>query len=155
MATNALIVHQLPQRIRLRIPEYRGDTAYFDKLKEKIRSIDNVRNVKTYPLTGGIAIEFDGNADDLLNKVQQHELNIQVDENLIEKKSKSALRKNLSRPLNLVTGREITPMFMVGSVLAVVSLVQTLRGKILVPSISGFWYATQAFKQSGKSRRQP
>jgi hypothetical protein len=43
-------------------------------------------------------------------------------------------------------------MFMAGTALTVVGLVQTFRGKIIVPSITAFWYALEAFRTSGKNR---
>jgi len=59
-----------------------------------------------------------------------------------------AVRNSGIRPFRLVSGREINPMFMVGSALAIVGLVQTFRGKIVVPSVTAFWYALEAFRAS-------
>jgi hypothetical protein len=54
--------------------------------------------------------------------------------------------------LNLVSGRDINVMFMLGALMVAVGIVQIYRGRILVPAISAFWYAVNAFRESGKSR---
>lgn len=60
MITSAIIVHQMEGRIRLRVPEMRGETTYFQKIEDKISELEDVYIVSTRPLTGSILIEHDG-----------------------------------------------------------------------------------------------
>jgi len=74
-----------------------------------------------------------------------------------EKGRQTPLAATLHSPFNLVSGREITPMFMAGTLLAALGAAQTLRGKFLAPAVTVFWYAIQAFRQAEMSRetREP
>lgn len=152
MAANAVIVHQIPGRIRMRISEKRGDDAYFSKLSEELAGIDTVCNVTTNAKTGSVVIEhFDG-LHALVEKMHLHDLVIDIQQAQPEKHPVLALDSMEMKPLNIVSGRDLNPMFMIASLLAVIGVVQTVRGKILIPSVSAFWSALEAFRQSGKAQ---
>lgn len=60
MTTTAIIVHQMEGRMRLRIPEMRGETAFFQSIKEQLTEHEDIFSVSVRPLTGSILIEHDG-----------------------------------------------------------------------------------------------
>lgn len=156
MATNAVIVHQLPGRVRLRLHEKRGDPDYFSAMSENIARLNGVHHVKVNPSTGSMLIEFSESTDNLLRQLQQHDLYLSEKEhdhtNNMSERPTRLMSDEDAEPFHLVSNRDINPMFMVATMLAALGVVQTLRGKILVPSLSVFWYAMDAFRQSRTSR---
>lgn len=153
MAVQAEVAHTLPGRIRLRLREKRGDTAYFASLSEEVMICDGVERVKANAATGTILIEFSGRTEDLAGQLGQHGVSFlpSAPPNVENRPQPSSGNGNAT-PFHLVSNREINPMFMLGTALAVVGIVQALRGKILVPSLSVLWYAMEAFRQSGPAR---
>jgi cation transport ATPase len=155
MATAAIIVHQLPGRVRLRLDEKRGDPEYFSALSENVSHLNGVEQVKVNPSTGSMVIEFSDSTENLVQQLQQQDLSV---ENQYEKNKPTSRPAPVNSgvgsttPFHLVSNRDINPMFMLAAALAALGVVQTFRGKILVPSLSVLWYAMQAFRQSKASR---
>jgi hypothetical protein len=145
--TGALIVHQLPGRMRIRIPAMRGNPEYFSDLASKLGNMAGIAAVKANPATGSIVMQFSGNPESILEHLRELDLDPAIKHHDSDAASGSAIR-----PFRLVTGRDINPMFMAGLALAMVGLVQTYRGKVAVPSITAFWYAVEAFRASGEKR---
>lgn len=153
MSVQAEIAHSLPGRIRLRLREKRGDEAYFASLSEAVANCDDVERVKANAATGTILIEFSGRTEDLAGQLGQRGISFPTPTpSTAEKRPPQPFPDNGGAPFHLVSNREINPMFMLGTALAVVGIVQTLRGKILVPSLSVLWYAMETFRQSNTAR---
>lgn len=148
MAVQALVVHQLPGRVRLRVQERRGDAGYFSALSQDLSRLDGISHVKTNPATASVVIEYAGSADKLMQQLQFHDLSVQSPHAISSTDSAPARQMPDIPPLQLVSGRDINPMFMLGTLLAVLGIVQTVRGNILVPAMSTLWYAMSAFRQA-------
>lgn len=144
---DAVIVHQIPGRMRLRIPAMRGDSGYFSALSDKLENIEGVAMVKVNPASASIVLGYAGEAQMLLEKMRELELDPRIEEHVGD-----APRHSGIQPVRLISGRDINPMFMLGTALTVVGLVQTFRGQIVVPSVTVFWYALEAFRNAGKNR---
>jgi hypothetical protein len=157
MCAQAVIAHQIPGRMRLLIPEKRGDAGYFENLLDEFSRVDAVQRAKVNPLTGSLTLEFTGDPGDILQHLGMAELVSAGPDGQVDSVEGSVSSRVLGSPMpatspvNLVSGREVNPMFMVGSALGVVGLMQTFRGQVLAPAISVFWYAIEAFRQSGKN----
>ena len=150
MSVQAEIVHRLPGRIRLRLRERRGDTAYFASLSEDLGGCDGVERVKANPATGSILIEFSGLAENLARQLGHHGVSLRPQSApAAESRPQPVAGNGNARPFHLVSNQEINPMFMLGTMFAVMGIVQTLRGKILVPAVSLLWHAMAAFRQAG------
>lgn len=152
MTAVAEIVHRMPGRIRLRVPERRGDEAYFSALSEQISRLDGISHAKANPRTGSIVIEFFDDERSMMQELQNQGLSIE--QRVISPPRKNDQSRPFStsdddvEPFHIVSNRDINPMFMLGTLLAAVGIVQTFRGKILVPSLSVLWYAMEAFQRS-------
>lgn len=144
--TDAVIVHQIPGRIRLRVPGMRGNADYFAALTDSLGDAPGVQDVKASPGTASVVVRFDGEAQRIFEQMHRFGLSPKTREDV----SEAVKRAGLGR-VRLVSGRDIDPMFMAGTALALFGLVQTFRGKIVVPSITAFWYALEAFRASGRS----
>lgn len=153
MPVQAEIAHALPGRIRLRLREKRGDAAYFASLSEEMSNCEGVELVKANAATGSILIEFSGRTEDLAVQLGQHGVSLlPPTASGAEQRPQPFPGNGNATPFHLVSNREINSMFMLGTALAVVGIVQTLRGKILAPSLSVLWYAMEAFRQSSAAR---
>lgn len=154
MATTAVIVHQLPGRLRLRFRERRGDAEYLSSLSENLAADGGVDHVKVNASTGSMVIEFSDTVENLVQRLQQKDVVLAKPSTTgdLDERRKKPSGNDSAAPFHLVSDRDINPMFMLGTLLAAAGLVQTFRGKILVPSLSLLWYAIEAFRQSGKLR---
>jgi hypothetical protein len=65
MLPSAYFSHRSAQRMRLRIPERRGDLSYFIKIQEALKSWDSSLNIQITPLTSSVLIEPSLDADKL------------------------------------------------------------------------------------------
>lgn len=155
-AASAVIVHRIPGRIRLRLQEKRGDTDYFTALSEEISNMPAIDAVKVNPMTGSVVIHYSGATNDVLARLEENNFSIanrhEMEKQLEAKHHNPSPENGGQRPpFLLVSNRDINPMFMLGTLLAAVGVVQTFRGKILVPSLSLLWYAMEAFRQSSRA----
>lgn len=150
MAANAVVVHRIPGRVRLRIQDRRGDAAYFSNLSENLARFENVRNIRANPVTGSVAFEFAGDFDDVLRQTEEDDLLAIAAAAMTDEKPFGTAGMNAFptavRPINLISGRDINRMFMLGSMLLAVALIQAFRGQWFPPAISLFWYAGEAFR---------
>lgn len=152
MAENAVIAHQIPGRIRFRLPERRGDVAYFSELATKLGHIEAVDRVKPNPATGSVVLEYSGGLNALIEQMRLQDVYINIQRNPPTRSSPALAPRQVNQSFRLVSGRDINLLFMAASLLGVIGVVQTLRGKILVPSLSAFWYAVEGFRQAKKIR---
>ena len=152
MAAHAVIVHQLPGRVRLRLNQQRGDSAYFSALSENLAGLDSVEQVKVNASTGSVVIEFSDTTEHLIQQLQQHDLSVEKQDKKNSLPSRPVPEKGGvagdTAPFHLVSNRDINAMFMVGTLFAAISVVQAFRGKILVPSLAALWCAIEAFNRS-------
>lgn len=140
----AEIVHHVGQRVRLRVPGKKRDAGYFTALSDRLSEIPGIASVRANPLAASVALTFSGPLEEILTR-----LNEQIDDFHIQPGERIRANAVEARPFRrLVSGRDVNPMFMLGSALAAVGVVQTFRGRIAVPSITAFWYALEAFRQS-------
>lgn len=141
----AVIVHRIPGRVRLRIPDRRGDDAYFSDLADRLNTIEGVQGVSANAATGSIVLQFKEAWERIFAQFREHGLDLGVE----QKKDVSSERTGV-KSVRLVTGREINFMFMVGMGLVAVGIVQAMRGNVGVPSITAFWYAIEVFHKSAR-----
>lgn len=145
---SAVVVHQIPGRVRMRIAARRGDAGYFSKLNDELRSIEGVRAVSTNHATSSVVLQHEGELRDLVARIRERNLDFSVKTDTAKIPTYTGIR-----PVRIVSGRNINPMFMLGSTMIAMGVVQVLRGRIAVPAIASLWYAREAFRSSWGSRR--
>jgi hypothetical protein len=59
----AYVEHQIPGRLRLRIPERRGDVAFFQRVVGALSKVPDVSELDGSPLTGSVRIRYSGTAE--------------------------------------------------------------------------------------------
>ena len=144
MTVQAVVVHQLPSRVRLLFAAQRGDGGFFGDLAKAFSDMPAVRRVKANPLAASVTVEATPDVAHFLQQAEQQGLFVVVQQDVAAKAP--------TKPLHIVTGKEIDPHFVAGSAYVLMGAVQTLRGRVLVPAISFFWYAWDVFNRPGTTR---
>jgi hypothetical protein len=57
-ATNATVVHQIPGRLRIRVPRLRTDDTYEPRLHSLLDAVDNVRSIKINASAASVLISY-------------------------------------------------------------------------------------------------
>ena len=63
MKAKAQRVHNLPGRVRFKIPERRGDHAFFDEISTRLRKFPSVRHAEANPVTASLLLHYSGDLD--------------------------------------------------------------------------------------------
>jgi hypothetical protein len=138
MAAGAVIVHRIPGRARLMVQGMRGTPDRIFELAEAFNRMAKVQRARANPATGSLTLEFIGDLEQVLDEAADADL-LTVTEEV----------RSAARPLSAA---EANPMFVIGSVLTMVGVFQTIRGEWFPPAIAVFWYAAEAFRMAAKSR---
>ncbi len=70
MLPKAFLCHQVPTRFRVRVPDRRGDDAYFAEVKTGLEQNAAALEVTTNPATGSVLVFHSGDGADLLNHAE-------------------------------------------------------------------------------------
>lgn len=65
----AFAVHRTRERVRLRVPERRGDSGFFDAVQRAIASAPGVRDVRVDARTGSVLVRHGGDLERLAEHV--------------------------------------------------------------------------------------
>ena len=150
MRPKAYRVHSIPGRIRFKIPERRGDHAFFDEIAELLRRFSTVTKVECNPLTGSLLLHHLGENDgepmqaalNALAEIVELELSsppvarglraevIEVDQS-IQRFTRGALDLSTTTALGLLA----------------LAGIQLLRGQQPVIAVSLAWYATELLRR--------
>ncbi|MFA9459596.1 HMA2 domain-containing protein [Thiohalorhabdus methylotrophus] len=150
MTPRAQIRHRLPRRARLRIPDMRGDAAYFAALEEWLGALEAVESVRADPRTGGVLIRHAESALDTLaaraeaegrfRLAPQEQPSASMDEVL-------ARLRGIDARLNSASRGEVDLRAALFLVLLALAARQTLQGQVMAPAITLLWYARDLLKQ--------
>jgi hypothetical protein len=152
MKLRAQIAHQTKGRIRVLFPDHRGDRAFFEQVVQLIADSDLVQAARANPLTGSLVLEFSGSPEDLLAKFKKL-VPIEIVPAPPPPRVGPSSLAAANDPLKLVSGRDINPMLMAGTLFGAVGMVQAWRGHLMIPALSAFWYAANAFRMARDPRQ--
>jgi len=151
MAHKAYIVHAIPGRVRLRVPEKRGDLEFFEDVRRRLRDCPSIQAIDINPNTAGILLHYQG-GDPTVLFIEA--ANVGLTE-LAEIRSGlpplEPINRRLMNRLREVDGRiaHATKGTTDGAAVAVLGLLlagglQVIRGEVLGSAIPLLWYAWQA-----------
>lgn len=153
MLPNAFITHVTRERVRIKIPSKKGDSAYFASLKEKLAALSElpgIQRIEANPLTGSILVlhTLDLEAMDLGLVAQYSEFN-----QLFRLQQPPA--KQTPAPEDKASGRaageiDVELLGILG--LLGLAIVQLKRGHIMIPAISALWYTYSLIKDRQRKR---
>jgi hypothetical protein len=143
--TVAHVVHQLPGRLRLRIPEHRNNEGFFDELAERLRAADEIDRVSRDAMTATLLIR---------HRVPENRL-LSFLEDLLGLAFEAAPPPNLSyglapvgatikavnHSLRRASGGTTDLRVVLFVLLVALAVRQLTRGQIMVPAAALLWNA--------------
>jgi hypothetical protein len=159
MPPAAHVVHLLRGRLRLRVPERRGDAAYFAAVLEQLAQVAGVEQVQANPVTGSVLVLHD--------ELAYADLSARLDETglftltqapephapgLAPVTSGFAL---VDRLLTEHSGGSADLRTLLFIVLLTLAIGQMLRGQVMAPAISLLWYALDLALRPGRPPDTP
>lgn len=152
---SAFVIHELPGRLRLRIPERRGDAVFFAELAERLTECPGVTSVESNLLTGSLLL-FHALETGMLEIARYSEQSALF---RIEPSSATAAGTlsqravkgfdGLDRSLAAASGGLVDLQSGFLLLLLGLALYQLRQGRILAPAISLFW---EAIKLAGPDK---
>ncbi|MBS0003529.1 MAG: hypothetical protein KFF45_10680 [Thioalkalivibrio sp.] len=143
MNDKAYLVHKAPGRLRLRVPEMRGDIPFFRDLVARLSPLEDIEAVRANPDTGGVLILHRRDTQQaVLNRVTSV-VNL-TDEEYVPPSAFSRAVTGLGK-LDEVIARETKGGSSLSSTIFLVlmgmALAQIARGQVMAPASSLLWYA--------------
>ncbi|WAK03205.1 HMA2 domain-containing protein [Methylobacter sp. YRD-M1] len=151
---SAFIKHQLPGRVRLKIPQKRGDINYFNRLEELFSDFLGINELKLNPSTASIVINHENGVSlqdivefaktrNLFNLVKEAEDHDEIIPNLyIKALTLTGFNRFDKALLDYSKGRLDARSFLFLSLIGL-AIHQAARGNVLAPASSLLIYAVQ------------
>jgi hypothetical protein len=142
MVPVASIEHQLPGRVRLRIPSKRGDVPFFEKVVRELSKHPSLRELTTSSVTGSITLHY----RDPLQPITA----AAAEQKLFET-GRSEPEEGGSKPKQVSSSREASGL--AGATAAGLSglgLFQVARGNVLGSAVENLWHAIGAQRIFGR-----
>jgi hypothetical protein len=137
----AYIEHQIPGRMRLRVPERRGDVGFFQSIVGTLSKLPEITELDGFPLSGSIRIRHTGTPDAILAAAAEQGLfEIGKQESDAEpKKPRKQPHGDAGMLDTIATG------------LSGLALFQVTQGQITGSAAENFWHAFGAERMLGSS----
>jgi hypothetical protein len=139
----ASIEHQLPGRVRLRVPSKRGDGPFFDKVVRELSKHPSLHELTASSLTGSIILHY--------REPLQPITTAAAEQKLFET-GRSEPQKHAGRSKHVSRSRESSGL--AGATAAGLSglgLFQVVRGNVLGSAVENLWHAFGAQRIFGRS----
>lgn len=158
---DAYVVHSVAGRTRIRIPQ-RRDAAYFAMVRERLRRCSGVSAVDANPTTGSVVIHHANRLDrlgsfaadnQLFALRRERDLPVTAASNPATLPAPSSDRITLAPQVWPTSGNLSDPRVLGWAALWGFGLVQLLRGQMLPPAVSLFWYGINALFLPTMQRR--
>lgn len=151
----AQLVHELPGRIRLRVPARRGDTRYFAEVSETFDLCRAVLVAETNPRTASVLIHHEGEPRTVWSFAHEQALFVpESPENVAPRVMDRAIAdaRQIDSWFRSSSGGDLD----LGSVMTLglvgLSALQLMRGNVLAPSVTLAWYAITLLQQRAAKR---
>jgi hypothetical protein len=129
MTPTAYVSHQIAGRVRLRVPDKRGDSDYFEMVRQRLAAQGSLERMQISPQTGSILIHHAGSVGPILAAATEHDLFRMADQT----------RTTRSPPiLHQTSGAGRTAL---ANGLSGLALLQVARGHALGSAVENFWHA--------------
>jgi hypothetical protein len=135
----ARVEHELPGRLRLRIPSRRGDRRYFEAVGGQIATLTGVRSLRANPITGGLLIEHATGTDAIASFAREHglfDLLSAPDDPPVPRAEAPRARSAAAFP---------NPLALVAAGLAAAGVYQMARGRVLGSASEQLWNSYSAY----------
>lgn len=139
MTPIATIQHQIPGRLRLRIPARRGDVSFFHGIVQALSKLPGVEKLDAIPLTGSIIIRHSGSAQAIAAAATEQGL-FEIGP---EEPKEAAAPSTRRRPYSGLRSTAATG-------LSGLALFQVARGQLTGNAAENFWNAYGAQRILGR-----
>jgi hypothetical protein len=136
--------HRIEGRARIRVPERRGDAAYFSAVREALFDCEAVERCEVNPATASVLIEHEGPFEVVAGHAEQAQLFRLAQLTPAIVPGRVHAQHNLRRlddELTRASGGEVDLATLIFAALLVMAGVQLLRGQVLAPAATLVWYA--------------
>ena len=153
MIPDAYLSHQTSERLRVKIPSKKGDSAYFLSLKQQASKYNAIEAIEVNPLTASVLFIHNLNKEAIAGFAEENKLF-----RLVEKPKESSgdstslskqiseVFKNLNKEVSGFTGRELDIPTLAFLGLLALGIFQISRGNFTAPAwYTAFWYALNIF----------
>ncbi len=153
----AQLCHALPGRMRLRIPRRRHDSVFFAELEQSLSQCDGVYAVHANPVTAGVLVLHAGTVDSICDHARAHGLFcLDHPRQVTPYAGREAVRGGARRrPDTSPRERSERRAGMLSASLAGLGALQGLRGHVMPPAMTLFWYAYDAWRARLLTRVPP
>ncbi len=142
----AHIVHSLPGRTRLKVPDRRGEPRYFTRLSECLSHCAGVARLQVNPRTGSLLLEHTVPLAQIAAFAQTHQLFTLAPPDSLQQEITQSTQAGL-RWLNRQFAQASEGLLNVRVVLilglAGLIFIQVARGQILMPATNLLWFLVQ------------
>lgn len=148
MPPDAIVVHRLPGRLRLRLTELRNDPESLASIATRLRGLPGIQAVEANAVTGSLLLRYEGPEAPILRAAAgegSFRLVTATEEAVPDLRGRlDEGMRNLSRGLQTVTGGEVdlNGLLVVG--LTLLAIQQAIEGNVMVPAAALLWNAYQA-----------
>ena len=155
MIPEALIIHSVPGRLRIKIPGMRHVDSYFAALDEMMQKIPGVTGVQNNPLVSSLLVTYDPplTPEIIARYALDHELfELQPHHSwgsvALSWAREGAIRTH--RKLRTADGERYDKRTLMLLVLIALGIRQARRGEIMVPAANLFWNAYTLLESMGE-----
>ncbi|PTB17895.1 hypothetical protein C9I57_25560 [Trinickia symbiotica] len=158
----AQLTHRIAGRLRIKLLSRRRDAAYFSDLSRRLAQCDGVTDVHASPLTGSVLIRHTTTVDAIATYADRHGLfSLRLprvsSEESAPARAHAMTRREPARITRRKAGesnddRERAQARRLSATLAGLGTLQTVRGQIMAPAVTLFWYAYDAWRSRPRAR---
>lgn len=134
------VEHVLPGRIRLRFPERRRDTAFFEQIVSRLSQLPAVEEVRAKPLIGSLLVRHSGPIEELARAAIQ--TGLIAPDTLDELRNRPVPAARSWAGLLMAQGQQLPSIALAG-----LGLVQMSRGRIFGPASELFWHTRELWQR--------
>ena len=142
MSPVAYIEHQLPGRVRLRVPSRRGEVPFFEKMVRELSKHPAIRELTATPLTGSITLQH--------FEPLQPIIDVAADQRLFEIGRLDPAGKAGSKPAG-DPARDPGLANRLATGLSGLGLFQAVQGNVLGSAVESFWLSFGAHRTLGRA----
>lgn len=149
MTPSAHIVHRLPERLRIRIPEKRHDDGYFASLADTFSTLPGIKGVQANALTASLLLHHHAISPERLTEFAERRALFRVvaprsDARHLSARLSAGLQE-LDDRIRVYSDGWVDFWGAVFLLLAGVSVIQLAKGNVLAPASTLLWYALGTF----------
>jgi hypothetical protein len=153
MIPEAHVSHQIPRRLRIKIPEKKGDAVFFAAVADHLKMhCPGVEDAIPNPATGSIVVLYDGEIEGLIEYGRRHNLyslSRPRPRNRSFLQDVAGIFAGYNRNLKKMTGGEVDIPSLVFLSLLISGIWQLARGNVAMPAwYTAFYYALGVFTRA-------